>query len=162
MSPAPDHRGHGADQDGSPDAHASDSSAQRAAEPLIIAAVAQRLARPLRPTVLPIEDGVKVQIDGATKELDVLVEAYAHVGPLRGGQPKKLATDAFKLQWIGRRVGASQLILAVADLATEAYLTRPRAWLTQALADAGIAVIRVDLDEATVERVRTAQEMQYR
>lgn len=140
--------------------HPSDSVAQRAAEPLIVAAVAEKLGVGLQPTVI-VRDGATVQIDGASSDLRVLVEAYAHVGPLRGAQPKKLATDAFKLAWIGPKVGAQALIIAVLDDDAASYLARPKAWLTAALRDAGIIVTRVDVTPATREMVLRAQAEQW-
>ena len=100
---------------------------------------------PLAKTSIPTGNGGRVELDGAAEDLSVLVEAYAHQGALRGGQPKKRATDALKLTWIGRQVGATKLILAIADEQVEAYLRRPKAWLTQALIDLDVEVIRVDL-----------------
>lgn len=142
--------------------HASDSLAQRDAELLIVAGLSARIGVPLSKTSVPSGNGGRVELDGADADFKVLVEAYAHQGALRGAQPKKLATDALKLSWIGRRIGAHRLILAVADAQVEAYLRRPTAWLTQALEDLGIEIICVDLDEATAETLRAAQEMQYR
>lgn len=140
-------------------AHPSDSLAQRDAESLMIAAVAAQLGVELRATVISDRDA-KVQIDGAASDRSVLVEAYAHIGPLRGAQPKKLATDAFKLSWIGPKVGAKRLILAVLDEAAANYLRRPKAWLTSAVEDAGITVMLVEVDQgarAAIEKARLAQ-----
>jgi hypothetical protein len=142
-------------------AHPSDSAAQRSAESLIIAAVAETVGVPLQPTVLTIGDA-RVQIDGASANHRVLVEAYARVGPLRGAQPRKLAADAFKLAWVGPRVGAERLVLAVMDTAAEDYANRPRAWLTAALRDGGIEVIRVEVDAITRAAVESAQRTQFR
>lgn len=142
--------------------HPSDSRAQLDAEIAIIAALSAQLGEPLAKTSVATGNGGRVEIDGSTTDLSVLAEAYAHQGALRGGQPKKLATDALKLTWIGRQVGAKRLILAVADGEVESYLRRPRAWLTQALIDLGVEVIRVDLDDATLSALRTAQTVQFR
>lgn len=142
-------------------AHPSDSLAQRDAESLMIAAVAASLGVELHPTVISDRDA-KVQIDGATSDLSVLVEAYAHIGPLRGAQPKKFATDAFKLSWIGPRVGATTLVLAVLDDAAANYLRRPNAWLTSAIEDAGITVVLVDVDRDVRAGIEDAQVAQFR
>lgn len=144
------------------EAHPSDSLAQRDAEVIIIAALSAELGVTLGKASIPTGNGGRVEVDGATEDLSILVEAYAHQGVLRGGQPKKLATDALKLTWIGRQTGAKRLILAVADERVEAYLRRPRAWLTQALVDLGVEVIRVDLDDATSSALVAAQTVQYR
>lgn len=142
--------------------HPSDSYAQRDAEVVIVAALSAKLNVPLQKTSIPTGNGGRVELDGATEDLSVLVEAYAHQGRLRGGQPKKLATDALKLTWIGRQVGAKRLILAVADEQVETYLRRPKAWLTQALVDLDVEVVRVDLDNATALALRNAQTVQFR
>lgn len=142
--------------------HPSDSRAQRDAELVIVAALSAQLGEPLAKASVATGNGGRVELDGATTDLSVLVEVYAHQGALRGGQPKKLATDALKLTWIGRQVGAKRLILAVADREVETYLQRPKAWLTQALIDLGVEVIRVELDDATVSSLRTAQTVQFR
>jgi len=143
-------------------AHPSDSLPQRDAELVIIAALSAKLGVSLAKSSIPTGNGGRVELDGASPDLNVLVEAYAHQGVLRGGQPKKLATDALKLTWIGRQVGATKLILAVADEQVEAYLRRPKAWLTQALIDLSVEVVCIDLDDATAAALRTAQTVQYR
>ena len=144
------------------ESHPSDSRAQRDAELVIIAALSQELGLDLAKASVLTGNGGRVEIDGATADLKVLVEVYARQGALSGAQPKKLATDALKLTWIGGQVGADRLILAVADEQVESYLRRPTAWLTQALIDLGVEVIRVQLDEATSLALRMAQTGQYR
>lgn len=140
--------------------HVSDSLAQRDAEPLIIAAVAAYVGVPLAPARITFEDGVRVEIDGASEDRAVLVEAYAHTGVLRGGQPKKLATDAFKLTWAGRKLGSTRLIIAVIDEDVEQYLLRPKAWLTEALRDSAVEVVRVSISDDARARVADAQRLQ--
>jgi len=142
--------------------HPSDSRAQRDAEVVIVAALSEQLNVPLRKLSVPTGNGGRVEFDGASDDRTVLVEAYAHQGALRGAQPKKLATDALKLSWMGGRLGAKRLVLAVADEQVEAYLRRPSAWLTQALIDLGVEVIRVDVDDATAAALQEAQTTQYR
>ncbi|MCS5521797.1 hypothetical protein NY551_03495 [Curtobacterium flaccumfaciens pv. oortii] len=140
--------------------HVSDSLAQRDAEPLIIAAVAAYVGVPLAPARITFEDGVRVEIDGASEDRAVLVEAYAHTGVLRGGQPKKLATDAFKLTWAGRKLGSTRLIIAVIEEEVEQYLLRPKAWLTAALRDSAVEIVRVSISDDARARVADAQRLQ--
>lgn len=137
------------------EAHASDSLAQRDAEPLIIAAIAEHVGVPLAPARVVFDDGVRVELDGASEDRKVLVEAYAHIGALRGGQPKKLATDAFKLLWAGRKLEATRLVIAVIDVEVEQYLMRPKAWLTAALRDSGVEVVR---SGSTTRRMRESRQ----
>lgn len=143
------------------EAHVSDSAEQRAAERAIIAAVAEQLGVELTPARIPIEDA-HVEIDGASADRAVLVEAYARIGALKGAQPRKLATDAFKLAWAGQRLGATRLVIAVADEVVAGYLQRPGAWLTAALRDAGVDVLVAELDEDMRSAVQAAQSRQFR
>ena len=142
--------------------HASDSGAQRAAEPLIVDAVAAFVGVELAAETIDLGDGVKVQIDGASVDRSLLVEAFAHVGPLLSGQSRKLTTDAFKLVWAGGRLGSKRLVIAVVDEDAEAYLLRPRAWLTAAIRDSGVEVVRVSIDAEAQARVVDAQRVQFR
>jgi len=107
-------------------------------------------------------NGVRVEVDGASADQAVLVEAYAHVGRVRAAQGKKLATDAFKLVWAGQSLGATRLVIAVADIDAEKYLLRPGAWLTAALRDSNVEVVRVSIDAAAHARVVEAQRIQFR
>jgi hypothetical protein len=141
--------------------HASDSAEQRSAERAIIAAVSTQLSVDLAPARIAIGDA-HVEIDGASPDRAVLVEAYARIGALKGAQPRKLATDAFKLAWAGQKVGATRLVIAVADDAAARYLQRPGAWLTAAIQDAGVEVLVAELDETTRAAILEAQTRQYR
>lgn len=107
-------------------------------------------------------DDARVEIDGANEDRSVLVEAYARIGAVRGGQPRKLATDAFKLAWAGKKLGAQRLIIAVAGEEAGAYLRRPGAWLTAALLDANVEVIHVPLNAELRDSLMQAQTRQYR
>lgn len=146
----------------SPTPHPSDSAAQRDAEDVILAAIAEQIGVELSRTSIPTGNGGRVEIDGASEDHSALVEVYARQGALAGAQPKKLATDALKLTWIGKEVQAKRLILAVADERVESYLRRPSAWLTQALIDLGVEVIRVEVGATISENLQRAQRSQYR
>lgn len=141
--------------------HASDSTEQRTAEVAIVAAVSGIVGVPLTPARITIADA-RVEIDGASEDRSVLVEAYARIGAVRGGQPKKLATDAFKLAWAGEKLGAQRLIIAVAGEEADAYLRRAGAWLTAALRDANVEIIHVPLSVELRESLADAQARQYR
>lgn len=142
--------------------HPSDSIAQHAAEPLILAAVSALIGVELAPSRIDMGEGVRVELDGASADRKILVEAYAHIGRLRGAQPRKLASDAFKLVWAGQKLEADRLIIAVIDEEVEAYLLRPKAWLTAALRDAHAEAIRVAIDADAHAQVVSAQLIQFR
>lgn len=93
----------------------SDSCAQREAEGVILDGVAKLLGIVLIQSVeLPLGSGF-VQVDGATHDESVLVEVYARIGRLKGGQPNKVLADATKLLALRRERPTARLILAFAD-----------------------------------------------
>lgn len=141
--------------------HASDSTEQRLAEVPIIAAVSGMLGIPLAPAKIPIE-GVRVEIDGASEDRSVLVEAYARIGTVKSAQQHKLSHDAFKLAWAGQKLGSRRLIIAVAGEDAAAYLQRPGAWVTMAIRDANVEVMHVPLEAALQTSLMDAQRRQYR
>lgn len=142
--------------------HPSDSRAQRDAERVILAALSDRLGVPLAKTSIATANGGRVEIDGASPDLSVLVEIFAHQGKVLSGQGRKLAQDILKLTWIRQQASASRILLAIADPVVELYLGRPKAWLTQAIIDLGVEVVRIELDAAVSHGLQRAQADQYR
>jgi hypothetical protein len=136
--------------------HLSDSSAQRAAEPLILAAVAAQLGVSLTPKRLTLPGGATADVDGVSDDESVLVEVFAHQGALKGGQRGKIARDTLKLITLGRHRPGARLILALADARAARPLTA-KSWLGEALARWKVEVLVVDLDDAVREGIRAAQ-----
>lgn len=128
----------------------------------MLGALEESLGVPLAKTSIATANGGHVEIDAASSDLSVLVEIFAHRGKVLSGQGRKLAQDVLKLTWIRERAGAERIVLAIADPAVELYLTRPKAWLTQAISDLGVEVIRVELDAETTAALERAQVTQYR
>lgn len=56
----------------------ADSAVQRAAEPIMLKALADQLGVTLAPTRLSHPLGARVELDGASPDLSVLVECWAH------------------------------------------------------------------------------------
>jgi hypothetical protein len=142
--------------------HPSRSDVRQAAEYLVISELAAQLGVALERKTIDLGNGVAIQADGASADNSVLVEVYAHVGPLKGAHPRKLTADAFKLVWAGSRLGSTKLVLAVVDGDAAAYLRRPKAWLTAALVDNKVDVIEVRLPEAVIATIVAAQKRQFR
>ena len=141
--------------------HASDSAVQLAAEPLMVQAVAAKIGVPLAKTRLPIADGVECEVDGASADGTVLVEAFARQGAMRGAQPKKVSEDAFKLVTLAKGRTDVKLILAFADeLAAKSVLGR--SWKAEALRVWGIEVLVVELPEDVRAGIHEAQVRQFR
>ena len=67
----------------------SDSGVQLAAEPHMIAALAEAIDVPLMKQRLTLPEGSWCEVDGVSADGNVLVEAFAHQGKMIGSQPKK-------------------------------------------------------------------------
>jgi hypothetical protein len=144
------------------DLHPGRSDVQQNVEPLAISYIAEELGIELEPRQIALGDGPSIRVNGASADNLVLVELKTHIGPLKGSQPHKLTADAFKSIWAGSRLGAKRLILTVVGEETEKYLQRPKAWLTAALSDNHVEVVRVRLDQVVVQGIVEAQKRQYR
>lgn len=136
--------------------HPSGSGEQRAAEPLILTAVSATLGVPLAPRRLRLPGGSAVDVDGVGDDPSVLVEVYAHQGPLRGAQPKKLSQDALKLMTVRETLlPGARLMLALSDERAAAGVRR--GWLGEALVLWNVEVVVVALDPAVVAALVSAQ-----
>lgn len=136
--------------------HASDSTAQSDAEPLILAAVAEQLGVTLEPRRLTLPGGASADVDGVAANESVLVEVFARQGGLKGGQRGKIARDALKLITLGQHRPGARLILALADEAAAKPLTA-KSWLADALATFKVEVLVVELDSDVRAGIRDAQ-----
>src|SRR4051794_10835270 len=120
--------------------HPSSSDKQLAAEAIVLAELSKTYG-PLAPTVLSLEGGAVVNVDGVSEDESVIVEVFAHQGPMKGSQPKKIAQDALKLITLGRSRPNARLIIAFADAAAARSVTVGKGWLAEALATWGVTVV---------------------
>jgi hypothetical protein len=127
----------------------------------MLAALAVRLKTPLTPTAIQLPEGGHVEVDGVDAEGRVYVEAFAHQGPLKGGQIRKVIMDAFKLAFLIRTRPDAQMILLFSDPAACSPFTSKR-WFAQAFRELGLQVEVVDLPEEMKLRLVAAQKRQYR
>lgn len=141
-------------------AHPSSSDAQLAAEPVMIAAVAGAIGVPLAKKRLSLGEAL-CEVDGVSDDEQVLVEAFAHQGKLKGGQFKKVSEDALKLITLARTREGTRLILAFADEQAAASFSGG-GWKAEALRLWNIAIVVVELDGTTLGAISDAQVKQYR
>jgi hypothetical protein len=141
--------------------HPGDSSEQRDAEPLMIAAVAEAIGVPLAKARIAFDNGSWCEVDGVSADGDVLVEAFAHQGKMIGGQLKKVAEDAFKLVTVAKSRPGARLIVAFADdVAAKSFLGK--SWKAEALRIWGVEVLVVELHDDVRAGIRSAQVRQFR
>lgn len=142
---------------------AGDSTVQRDAEVFLLAALSQSLNVTLAPTRLMLPDGSYVDVDGVGIEPPILVEAWAHQGPPKGAQTKKVLVDALKLSHIARVLPEQpwRLILLFSDEAA-AKPFRGGSWYAGALRDLNVEIHVVDLEPDLRAEILAAQVRQFR
>jgi hypothetical protein len=137
-------------------AHLSDSSVQLAAEVEIRAALQDEFGPGLKPDTVLIDGATPVKVDGVSDDERVFVEIFAHQGPLKGGQRRKVALDVLKLITIGREHPDAQLVIALADETAAASL-KSNTWLATALRLWKIDVVVVPITDDTRAQLVDAQ-----
>ena len=82
-----------------PPEHLSSSAVQTKAEKEIVASLATMLHIGLKqqPGKIALQGGVYIEVDAATDDGGIVVEAYARQGRLKGAQLKKVAQDILNL-----------------------------------------------------------------
>lgn len=139
-----------------------DSSEQRRAERAMLDVLGERLGFVLNPRRLERPGGIRVEVDGASDDLSVLVECWAHQGPAKVAQKYKLVNDAVKLHWIGSASPTPpRRILCVTDAAAVRHL-QGRSWQAQAIRELGVEIEVVELPEDVRAAVAAAQARQFR
>jgi hypothetical protein len=137
--------------------HPADSSAQSNAEEAFRAAVEKRLRVKLPKTKISLGSKTYVEVDGVSASGHVYVEFFAHVGALKSGQRRKVASDALKLVTLTRGQEGVAAYIAVCDPVVADYLESGTNWLSTALSRAGIKVLNVKLGTAEMKAVAGSQ-----
>lgn len=138
-----------------------DSTIQRDAEPLMIAAVAEAMGVPLTKKKLTLPGGAYAEVDGVSEDGTVLVEAFAHQGKMIGAQLRKVAEDALKLITLAKgRTDMRLTVVFADDEAAKGFLGR--SWKAEALRIWGVEVLVVELHGDVRAGIRDAQVRQFR
>jgi hypothetical protein len=142
---------------------AGDSREQRHAEQVMLARLTDRFGVTLGPRRIVLDDGVRVEIDGADEQLSILVEAWAHQGPPRVAQKHKVLADALKLLHVAATLPvAPRLVLCLSDPEAAHHFTTARSWAAHALRAFAIDVVVVELPAKVKAAVLAAQNRQFR
>ena len=139
--------------------HLSDSSEQQTAEAYMLKSLEQVLGLHFDPgAVLPIDVGVKPDaIDPINK---VVVEVYARVGEVKGGQLQKIKGDILKLALIGKNLGKGwRKILCFASDEAAKYI-QGESWVAEAAREFEVEVHVMPLTSEQESKVIAAQRRQ--
>lgn len=82
---------------------------------MVLSGVEKQLGVALNQKVRIQLDSAKVEVDGTSADESVLVEVFARIGKLKGGQLHKMSTDTLKLVALGETRPGARLVLAFAD-----------------------------------------------
>lgn len=142
---------------------AGDSAVQRHAESVMLGLLGVRLGCALNPRRFLLEDGSRVEVDGADENLTVLVEAWAHQGPPKSAQKHKVLADAFRLMFVASSLpNPPRLVLCLSDPKAAHHFTTARSWAAAALRGFGLEVEVVELPTEVRSEILAAQQRQYR
>ena len=142
---------------------AGGSREQRHAEQVMLDLLGERLEVVLRPRRISLDDGVRVELDGADDDLTILVEAWAHHGPPKVAQQHKVLADALKLLHVAASLPvAPRLVLCLCDLDAAHHFRTARSWAAHALRAFAIDVVVVELPAEVKAAVLAAQQRQFR
>ncbi|WP_422735252.1 hypothetical protein ACN263_16790 [Micromonospora sp. WMMD729] len=150
-------------QETRPGPAAGDSAVQRHAESVMLGLLGVRLGCTLSPRRFVLEDGSRVEVDGADENLTVLVEAWAHQGPPKSAQKHKVLADAFRLLFVASSLPTPpRLVLCLSDPQAAHHFTTARSWAAAALRGFGLEVEVVELPTEVRSEILAAQQRQYR
>lgn len=139
--------------------HPSSAEVQTKKEAVILDDVSEQLGVVLQQKVKLEFGEAWMEVDGATEDESVLVEVFAHVGKLKGGQKHKVSTDALKLIALSESRPEAKLILAFADQAAASSVA---GWKAAVLKHHGIELLVAkpsEADHAELVAVQEKQEM---
>ena len=140
--------------------HSSSSDVQQLAEPFMLQALNQKLGLNLKPAQVPLNDGIKVQLDGWDEEHKVVCEIYARIGELKGSQPDKLASDILKMHFYETYKGCNvRKILCFSNEAAARKLAG-RSWLAGAAKALNVEIQIIELPNEICAQVIEAQNRQ--
>lgn len=150
--------------------NASRSDVQLKAEKWILEEANRKLGFSLiKPgcTYLDENKVVFVELDGIDWENRVICEIYAHIGPLKGGQPGKIAKDILKLHLVEDFLKKNdkrrwRKYIFFADKQAEKNFKSSSSWLAQAVKTLGIKTEIIDLPPELHEEIKSTQIKQSR
>ena len=140
--------------------HNSNSLEQSGAEHQLLTGLNDKFTLSLQPKSLLLKCGATVELDGYDPVNCVLCEIYTHIGPLKGSQPDKVASDILKMLLVEKELGGIwRKIYCFADQSATHKL-RGDSWLACVAKQFGIEPEVVDLPEDIRNMVLNAQERQ--
>ncbi|MGB2624369.1 MAG: hypothetical protein WA857_01640 [Candidatus Acidiferrum sp.] len=139
-----------------------DSFEQRKAERLLISSLARTLGTRLLKKKVDLPGGDWLEIDGYCESPLILCEAWAHIGPPKAAQKKKVMADALKMLYAERMASkhARKILLFADRKAARGF--QGKNWMANALRAFEIEIHVAELPDDNRAAVENAQKRQYR
>lgn len=123
--------------------------AEGSIERRMLIALGDHLGETLRPKVLLLPDGNRVEVEGIDPEARVLVQLVSNQGAYKPAYRNKVMADMFKLLWLRQSVpSAERAVLVVTEVIVQAL----GGWVARAAAE--LAVNIYVFDGTAVETLR--------
>ncbi|PZS20248.1 MAG: hypothetical protein DLM57_01955 [Pseudonocardiales bacterium] len=136
---------------------------QTAAEAAIVDATAVHLGidllRHREATTISLGKDVRVEVDAASPDRSVVVEACARQGRLKGAQLRKVAQDILKLALLQEGSESKSIERFIVFASTEAEQS-VKGWVREAAERFGIRFLVVDVPQELRDSILTAQSRQ--
>jgi hypothetical protein len=137
--------------------HKGNAIVQMRAEAEIVKALAtERKIELVKPLKIPLAGGVHIEVDAATPDGSIVVEAYAHQGTLKGGQRKKIAQDILKLALLRKEPGHEGTTAIIVFASKEAH-DSVSGWVLQAAKAFDVEFLVVDIPPELRDEILRAQ-----
>ena len=137
--------------------HKSDSSEQQEAESYVLKAIEDKFDLCFNTNA---SLGIGVEPDGIDPEKRVVVEAYSHIGKLKGAQLHKVRADILKLAFIEKKLGISwRKIMCFIDPEAASFLLG-KSWAAEAARSFNIEILVVKLTAEKEALIKSAQKRQ--
>lgn len=133
----------------------SNSQVQRDAERLVLDWFGQQIGQHLSGYAVK-DDRRSVDFDGFSADRSTLVEVYARMDEIQGGQRTKCAADVLKLGTHGREiVGPEGRLVFLVSHPVSSQLAR--SWIAESANSLGVEILPFQLPTVEYQRIRNAQ-----
>lgn len=107
-----------------------------------------------------LSDGVIIEPDLYSEKDKIICEIYAHIGKLKGGQPRKISQDILKMLLLEKMKGSTyRKILIVADDHVQQYMTG-KSYIAESIRQFQIEIKKIDLPKELHGLIMGAQKRQ--
>lgn len=137
--------------------HPSNSAAQQEIEEIVLKKLNGEAELKLKPKTIDLTDNTKVEVDGFDEEEKTICEIFTHVGALKSGQSRKVASDFLKMLLVEKTLGYElEKYFCFTDEKASAHVTG-NSWLALAAKNFKINIKVIELPEERKKSIESVQ-----